>query len=758
MLFIVTCVVMLTPVLDVQGIANAYQAQHATTGTTTNAQAAPPPPGDIQLDSRLPIQTLAHDASFANLNTTFGSRFNFTIFPQYGVVSSGTDGTFHENEASYIVGATPTGQQKTYIFHMGHANTALGDTYVGNEHWIEGLDTTRWAGDASNGLHLIVDFIDPFRGEPGCTAIAACTEAVKDDTLPALIIGISVQNQSAQAQSGQFIFGSSRPLMAGQGCVPQTTPDGRAIHLVSYSHPSDATGGTLFLAGDGQHWRCNTAQSDHAGLAWNYQLGALQTQTAYLILGGWNASQQLFYNTQLPAGCQNEGLYASQEWTSVTDVADFAIDNLSTRDNLLTQAQTMENYLIDNSTLTPAQRWIIGDTLRSYKASTWLTGRQACAGGGYDAAVYEGSYGFLTTVDVMHEYGYFEITRVPWFFKSAMSIVFSNATSDSYGLYFQHDQGGDVDSSGNCTNPGQGIPTIRTTCYAPPNVSTGVPMPTEENDNVALLMAYYVFVTGDTTFLRQHIAQIDQAMQHNINVADPTSGIAIQDTPTTYDAASDCLHNDATGAGNLYYQGLKEATGYLATNYLDGFMPGDSNGAQWTQAATKIQAAMVQEYNRNGFLPIANSNAFSNCNGRSITLGEGLFYTHLLGLDTSMNQTLLHDMATQFPTDLQADTLTSPSMIVMTSTRATGPQCGTGHCLRYEWFSKVILSSLVADTVYTQHGCASCAHLDMVEAAYLYNQGFINNYGDGFHDDRSDWGGHVYPRGIISWAYLGANY
>jgi hypothetical protein len=720
--------------------------------------ATPPPPGDIQLDSRIPAQTIAHDAGFANLNTTFGSRFDFTIVPQYAVVRSGTDGVFHENEASYIVGATPAGQQRTYIFHMGQANTAAGDTYVSNEHWIEGLDTTRWAGDASNGLHLIVDFIDPFRGEPGCTAIAACAEAVKDDTLPALIIGVSLQNYSVQAQSGQFLFGSNRPLMTGQGCVGQTTPDGRAIKLVSYSPSSDVTGGTLFLAGDSQHWHCNTAVGDRAGLAWNYHLGGLQTETAYLILGGWNASQQLFYNTQLAAGCQNEGLYASQEWSSESDVVDFAIDNLTARDDLLAQAQTMENYLIDNNTLTPAQRWILGDTLRSYKASTWLVGRQNCAGGGYDAAVYEGSYGFLTTVDVMHEYGYFEITRVPWFFKAAMNTVFNNATSDTYGLYFQHDQGGDVDSSGNCTNPGKGVPTIRATCYAPPEVSSGVPMPTEENDDVALLMAYYVFVTGDTTFLRQHITQLDQAMQHNINVADPTTGIAIQDTPTTYDAASDCLHNDGPGAGNQYYQGLKEATGYRATAYLDSLIPGDTSGAQWTQAAAKIEAAMVQEYNSNGFIPIASNNAFSNCDGRTIALGDGLFYAHLLGLDASMNQTLLHDLAAQFPADLQADTLTSPAMIAMTSTRASGPQCSTGHCLRYEWFSKVILASLVADTVYTQHGCASCLHLDMVEAAYLYNQGLINDFGDGFHDDNSDWGGHVYPRGIISWAYLGANY
>ncbi len=285
-------------------------------------------------------------------------------------------------------------------------------------------------------------------------------------------------------------------------------------------------------------------------------------------------------------------------------------------------------------------------------------------------------------------------------------------------------------------------------------------MPTEENDNVALLMAYYEFVTGDTAYLQQHIDQIDAAMQHNINVGDPNSGIAynFQDTNTTYDAASDCLHNNAPGSGNLYYQGLKEATGYRATAYLDSLIVSDSKSAIWKSAAVKIENAMLHVYNRNGFLPIASSDAFSNCNGRSVALGEGLFYSHLIGLDTSMNQTLLKDLAKQYPADLNADTLSSPAMISMTSTSASGPQCSTGHCHRYEWFSKVILSGIVADIVYTRYGCSSCTHVDVVQAAYLYNLGLRLDFGDGFHDDGSDWGGHIYPRGIVSWAYLSSSY
>src|SRR5579863_5374608 len=164
--------------------------------TASQCPSSPAPPSGIQLDRRLPVQTLSEHAGFANVNAKFGSRFDFSVFPQYGVVRSGTDGAFHENDASYIVGLVPAGQNKTFLFHMGHPNASAGDSYVSNEHWIEGLDTTRWVGDGGQGMHIIVDVIDTFLGEPGCTAIANCANAVKDDTVPVFILGISLQNAS----------------------------------------------------------------------------------------------------------------------------------------------------------------------------------------------------------------------------------------------------------------------------------------------------------------------------------------------------------------------------------------------------------------------------------------------------------------------------------------------------------------------------------------------------------------------------------
>ena len=746
----------------------SLESINASAHIQTSAPASAMPTGKLQLDSRLPVQPINSTTSPNNVNAKFGSRFDFVIAPMSGQVSSGTDGVYHDNSASYIVGVVPTGSHSSSIFHMGTSNPAQGDTYVRNEQLIQGLDTSRWQGDAADGsaLHITVDIIDTFFGEPGCVAIVDCADDVRADTVPVFLVGVTLQNNGGKELTGKFLFGSNRALAPGNACVQHTTASGSLVSVLSYNTGADASDGTLFMAGTQSQWRCNTSISDRAGLAWAYNIEAAQSQTGYMLIGGWNPGRDLFLNTQLPSGCQQEMLYPAREWSSENAVVDYAIDNLAAGDNLLGRAQAMEDILVRNTTLSPQQRWIIGDTLRSYKAASWLVGRQDCAGGGYDAAVYEGTFGFLTTVDVLHEYGYFEINRVPWFFKSELQIVFKNAQRNAFGLYFQHDQGGDTTASGLCTRPGQGIPTIRATCYAPPFFSTGTPMPTEEDSNVALLAAYYLYITGDTSLLTDNnnanLHLIDAGMLHNQAVGDPATGIAYraQDTNTTYDEQKDCLHNQAANAGNLYYQGLKEATAYRTTAYIDGLIPGDNNTSNWTYDASKIESAMVREYNANGFIPLAqNTSAYSNCNGRTVVTGDGLFYLHLIGLDTTMNSTLLQDLAHQFPSDLAANTINSPQMISLESTPPTGSQCSHSNvCFRYEWFSKVMLSGIIADLVYTQHGCQQCRYMDVTAAVYAHNITLLQNFGDGIRDNGSDWPGHYYPRGIISWAFLDGNY
>ncbi|MGH2497898.1 MAG: glycoside hydrolase family 52 protein [Ktedonobacteraceae bacterium] len=743
------------------------QMNNASAHTQSKTPVQAVPPGELQLDSRLPAQPVNGTNAANNVNAKFGSRFDFVVSPSVSQVYSGTDGVYHDNIASYIVGIVPTGSHSSSIFHMGTPDPAQGDTYVHNEQLIQGLDTSRWQGDASDGsdMHITVDIIDTFFGEPGCVAIPDCADQVRADTVPVFLIGVTLQNKGSQRLTGKFLFGSNRALPPSNACVQHTTAAGASVNVLSYSAASDATGGTLFMAGAQAQWECNTSVSDRAGLAWAYSVGAAQSQTSYMLIGAWNTSHNLFINTQLPPTCQLELLYPAREWSSENEVVDYATDNLATGDNLLGRAQAMEDMLIRNSSLSPQQRWVIGDSLRSYKAMSWLVGRQDCAGDGYDAAVYEGSFGFLTTVDVLQEYGYFEINRVPWFFKSELQIAFKNAQRNAFGVYFQHDQGGDTNSQGLCTRPGQGIPTIRATCYAPPLFSFDVPMPTEEDSNIALLTAYYEYITGDTSLLSDNnntnLHLIDAGMLHNQAVGDPATGIAYnaQDTNTTYDDQNDCLHNIAPHAGNLYYQGLKEAAAYRAASYIDGLIPGDSNNRNWIYDASKIEAAMVREYNAHGFLPLAPTNAaYNNCNGRTVTTGDGLFYLHLIGLDTGMNPTLLQDLAQQYPADLAANTIASPQMISLASTRASGSQCLHTICLRYEWFSKVMLSGIIADLVYTQHGCQQCRHVDVTTAAYNHNITLLENFSDGMRDDGSDWIGHYYPRGMISWAFLDVNY
>jgi hypothetical protein len=97
-------------------------------------------------------------------------------------------------------------------------------------------------------------------------------------------------------------------------------------------------------------------------------------------------------------------------------------------------------------------------------------------------------------------------------------------------------------------------------------------------------------------------------------------------------------------------------------------------------------------------------------------------------------------------------------MISLVSVRATGDECSSHICQRYEWFSKVMLSSLIADLVYAPRGCTMCSRLDVTGAIYSHNLAIAQNFGDGLRDNGQDWIGHYYPRGMISWAFLYAGY
>src|SRR5579859_1371088 len=287
-LFLCTLVVMSLLLYSLESI-------NASAHTQTSALVSTVPTGKLQLDSRLPVQPINGTTSANNVNAKFGSRFDFVISPTSSQVSSGTDGVYHDNSASYIVGVVPTGSHTTSIFHMGTPDPARGDTYVRNEQLIQGLDTSRWQGDAADGsaLHITVDIIDTFFGEPGCVAIADCAGDVRADTVPVFLVGVTLQNDGGKELTGKFLFGSNRALAPGNACVQHTTETGSLVSVLSYSMGADASGGTLFMAGTQAQWLCNTSISDRAGLAWAYDIGAAQSQTSYMLIGGWNPGRKI---------------------------------------------------------------------------------------------------------------------------------------------------------------------------------------------------------------------------------------------------------------------------------------------------------------------------------------------------------------------------------------------------------------------------------------------------------------------------------
>jgi hypothetical protein len=710
----------------------------------------------LQLDSRLPTQTYAANKGFGNTNSKFGSRFDFNPQTASPTVWSGTDGVFHDNNHPYVVGVTPNGKAATDSFTWGGLNIPEGDNYLNNEKWTLGLTATRWEGDAHDqrGLHVTVDLIQTLGSEPGCTNIANCGESVKDDTLPALLVGVTLTNGTGGVLSGKFIFGSDRPL---NSC---SNPSGTNLRILQYAASTDKLNGTLFIGGTTGTWVCYTGANDRIGLDWPYSIAANTSTTRYLILGGWNTRNDLFMNTRLPAGCQGEPLYYTKEFSGIQAVIQFSLDNLTSGDNLLQRAQNVENNLINNNVLTSAQRWVIADSMHSYIGDSWLVARQSCAGSGYDAAVYEGTYGFLSTLDVMHENSYFEINQIPWFFRSQMQTLYDNKSIDSFGTYIRHDIGSEI-AKGACSDSGNGTPEITATVLCVWETKPGI-FGTEENSDATLLTAYYYFVTKDISFVTSNIATTDSLMLHQQKVADPNTGIAYhsQDTSATYDDSWDCIHaspDASTDSGDTAYTGVKEAAAYHAAAYLDS-IGGSRNGLTWTAVAQQIENALMTKYVANGFIPTGLTTAYNDCSSRSSVIGDGLFYLSLIGHISDINSTLLKDIAIQYPEDVSANTISQYNLVTTESARSNNSRCPSGGCPRSEWFSKEMLSSIIADTVYTANGCKSCTRIDLTTKAYMFNVNSSSNYQDGQHDNGSAWKGGFYPRALISWMFLSNTY
>ena len=67
----------------------------------------------LRLDSHLPEVSYNAHRNTNNVNAKFGSRFDFVISPGTDSVQSGTDGIYHDNSASYIVGIAPAFTRKS---------------------------------------------------------------------------------------------------------------------------------------------------------------------------------------------------------------------------------------------------------------------------------------------------------------------------------------------------------------------------------------------------------------------------------------------------------------------------------------------------------------------------------------------------------------------------------------------------------------------------------------------------------------------
>ena len=64
-------------VTQVSAYSDTAQTAATSSSVSVSKPGVPPPPSDIQLDSRLPVQTVGSQSGFSNINAKFGSRFDF---------------------------------------------------------------------------------------------------------------------------------------------------------------------------------------------------------------------------------------------------------------------------------------------------------------------------------------------------------------------------------------------------------------------------------------------------------------------------------------------------------------------------------------------------------------------------------------------------------------------------------------------------------------------------------------------------------
>lgn len=333
---------------------------------------------------------------------------------------------------------------------------------------------------------------------------------------------------------------------------------------------------------------------------------------------------------------------------------------------------------LQNSQLTPQQKWLTAQAFHSYLGNTWLVGKSFF--------VWEGEFKYLNTLDVAHDYDVLAGLYFPWAIKLELNSWAKSAKEDKFGKVIPHDLGFHFSLKNRQEYAIQG------------NETSG--MPVEENCNFILLTYWYYQQTKDTEYIKQLLPLIKDLSQSLINRDTNNNGIADQGIGmTTYDNDGNLALKQAPDSA---YLGIKQLTAYLAAEKLFKLTDDQVNQKKVSRQAQLIAESFKKAHDKYGFIPLSLDPNFQEKDGprgteeQGFAAFTGLFYPALTDLDSPILKDLLPILSDSYKQAYEK------SLVKNENSKPFGLQLAEHQSLHLGWLSHSTMADYIAKKLFNQ--------------------------------------------------------
>ena len=676
------------------------------------------------------------------LNSRMGSRFSLNYFAEKRGICTGALGFDADEYAELMIGIELNG--KTEIFRL--SNPVIGSEYLRNQTLQMALTGMVLEGQSSSGLRIKAAVISPFT--PAKTLDD--TTAIKLQIAPFYYLEITIENTSKNAVRGNVLVGLNKnPYNPVSEYAVWGYGLGRVANEIYYRDNS-APGALLSIE-----------SIDAASKA--FVKGAFTgLKSEFSLQGNEKKEINYSYSTYYIGKVQfdkkkNQPLryYYTKFWKNIDEVKKYA------RENILKNKQasaSFENLLI-NSKLTPQEKWMMAITFHADLANSFLLLDEEKTPCFY---LLEGRFKHQSTIDVAHETELAAIFN-PWRLQLQLQQwstylateryhidpsrgrkeFFQGYSAAEYGAYLQHDVGS--------------FPYINKTS----EYDFGPYMAAEENTNYILLLYWYWKISGDEAFVRQKTGLIELLLHSLVNRDIDGNGIV--------DHAMGWTSFDSSKSLRIYtentYIAMKQLVAYefaaemfqsltvkgdFEIGQLVSLNDGDGQGHKgqldvpnvklrnrqsvfYQGEASKILRTLQKADREWGYIPISLDKKYGDGNQMSVCLGDALLYPTFCNVQ---QHTIVQAAALIKKTYNKAFPLSVKSYGITLTTGETPT-----------WYSKIMVSDIVANCWFgSKNNTVNYVFEHNINSPFTYNDGQIN--------EKEEWIGYFYPRGVVMLGYF----